>query len=54
MELCEELNITFIDVNNWVNSGNKQLYTSKDNVHPTDAGYAYTGIRIAQETSRYL
>ncbi|ECC1660944.1 SGNH/GDSL hydrolase family protein [Salmonella enterica subsp. salamae] len=54
IELCEELNITFIDVNNWVNSGNKQLYTSKDNVHPTDAGYAYIGIRIAQEISRYL
>lgn len=47
MELCAEFGFPFVDVDDWVNSSNKQLYTAPDQVHPTDAGYAYRAARMA-------
>lgn len=54
IELCATMKLTFIDVNNWVNATNKQLYTAGDNVHPNDAGHFFRGARLAQAISRYL
>jgi lysophospholipase L1-like esterase len=54
IEVCEELNIPFIDVDNWVSAANKSMYTGGDGVHPTDAGHAYLGVRIAQAVSEII
>lgn len=47
MELCAEFNLPFLDLDNWVNVNNKGLYTASDQVHPTDAGYAFRAARMA-------
>ncbi|MBL5914653.1 SGNH/GDSL hydrolase family protein [Enterobacter asburiae] len=47
ISLCTEAKIPFIDVDNWVNANNKNLYTQGDNVHPTDAGHWFRGSRLA-------
>ena len=39
---------TFVDVQGWVTSANKALYTGGDNVHPTAAGHIYLGERRAR------
>lgn len=54
MSLCEQYSLTFIDVRNWINENNKDLYTSFDNVHPNDAGYFYRGGRFANELKNII
>jgi lysophospholipase L1-like esterase len=54
IEVCEDLNIPFIDVDDWVSAANKSMYTGGDGVHPTDAGHAYLGVRIAQAVSEII
>ncbi|MGL4725635.1 MAG: SGNH/GDSL hydrolase family protein [Scandinavium sp.] len=54
MELCEELAIPYIDIDDWVNQYNKQMYTGSDNTHPTDAGHAFIGIREAKTISKII
>lgn len=49
MGLSKERNLKFVDVRNLVNKDNEHLYTSNDNVHPNDAGYAYRGSIFATE-----
>lgn len=51
---CTALGLVFIDVQDWVNSSNKSLYTAVDNTHPTQAGYDYIGGRKAQAVAAYL
>lgn len=51
MDLCAEADIPFIDVNDWVNANNKQLYTDGDLVHPNDAGHWFRGSRLAAAIS---
>lgn len=38
--------VAFIDIENIINSANKQDYTGGDNTHPNAAGHAYLGQRI--------
>ncbi|MDW3568239.1 MULTISPECIES: SGNH/GDSL hydrolase family protein [Enterobacter cloacae complex] len=47
MNLCSEAAVPFIDVNDWINVNNKQLYTDGDLVHPNDAGHWFRGSRLA-------
>ncbi|MBL5911244.1 GDSL-type esterase/lipase family protein [Enterobacter asburiae] len=47
ISLCAESGIPFVDVDNWVNANNKNLYTQGDNVHPTDPGHWFRGSRLA-------
>lgn len=54
MALCTELNIPFIDIDDWVNSSNRGLYTAGDNVHPSDDGHMYLGTRIAEAVSKII
>lgn len=51
---CTALNLTFIDVANWVSSSNSARYTGTDNVHPTNLGHAYLGARKAQAMRPYV
>ncbi|MHC0026988.1 SGNH/GDSL hydrolase family protein [Enterobacter vonholyi] len=51
MDLCAEAGIPFIDVNDWINANNKQLYTDGDLVHPNDAGHWFRGSRLAAAIS---
>lgn len=54
MDLCTQNGLPFVDVNNWVNANNKQLYTSGDNVHPNNDGHMFRGARLAQAIQQYL
>lgn len=54
MDLCTQYGLPFVDVNNWVNASNKQLYTSGDNVHPSNDGHMFRGARLAQAIQQYL
>lgn len=54
MDLCSQNSLPFVDVNNWVNANNKQLYTSGDNVHPSNDGHMFRGARLAQAIQQYL
>lgn len=54
MDLCSQNSLSFVDVNNWVNANNKQLYTSGDNVHPSNDGHMFRGARLAQAVQQYL
>jgi len=51
---CTTAGVTFIDVQDWVSATNKGIYTSGDNVHPTQAGHDYIGGRKAQAVAAYL
>lgn len=48
IEQCKALDLLFIDVKDWVNARNRTIYTVGDNVHPSDAGYAYRATRITE------
>ncbi|MGL4727010.1 MAG: SGNH/GDSL hydrolase family protein [Scandinavium sp.] len=54
MDLCAELDIPYVDIDDWVNQYNKQMYTGSDNTHPTDAGHAFLGIRQAKVISKLI
>lgn len=46
--------VPFIDAENWVNAGNKALYTDADNIHPSALGHKYLGARKALAARRVL
>ncbi|MGL4722892.1 MAG: SGNH/GDSL hydrolase family protein [Scandinavium sp.] len=54
MDLCNELVLPFVDVDDLVNASNKSLYTGADNTHPTPAGHVFRGVRLAQLVSRII
>lgn len=54
IELCTQFKLPFVDVNNWVNANNKQMYTAGDNVHPSNEGHMFRGARLAQAVGQFL
>ena len=42
------------NVGNVQETGNRSLYISNDNAHPSPAGYVYLGYRVAEEVYKIL
>lgn len=54
MQMCAELNLSFVDVRDIVNSANKGLYTAGDMVHPSNDGHIFIGTQIAMRVSQFM
>lgn len=53
-EAAAENGANFVSIYDIVNAANKSVYTGVDNVHPTSAGHAYLGQRIAEYISTLI
>ena len=51
---CTVKNVSFIDVEGWVTTTNRSLYTAGDNVHPSPEGHEYLGQRKARAIAALL
>ncbi len=54
MGLSEELGLEYVDMRDIVNATNSAIYTSGDNIHPTNAGHIFRGTMMGRLVSDKL